>query len=372
MRKCILFALLILVGMTSAVLAQDVTPVFCGDLGQADCTLLKDSSAAMQDLSSAGFSFALDMSMNNPAPTRGQPDSLSFSMEGSGAYALDRGMFPGAIFSPQDMTENLEQLPELMEQMLKAIAADANLTLFFSRELAALAGTPLPDKAGLSFRMVDGVAYINLDKMAELDTTGSVPRGWLGFEVAEFMRQTLNQQMGSLGSSLNMSPLSGFNNQELANQFVTITRLADMDVSGENAAVFESSYDMSAMMDAPEMQDVIREALRESFSNNGMTKRQVDQMVDQMMPLMTDLYDGFEMTASQVIGLDDKYVHQGALTIAWPFDMGSLSGMRGQALDLSFNLEYALDRFNDAPQIEAPPNAMMIPLSGLMSGSPQA
>jgi hypothetical protein len=358
--------------MTSATLAQDVAPVFCADLGEVDCTLLEDSSAAMLDLSSAGFSFALDMSMNMPAPTRGQPDSLSFSMEGSGAYALDRGMFPGAIFTPQDMTENLEQLPELFEQTLKAIEADANLTLFFSRELAALTGTPLPDKAGLSFRMVDGVAYINLDKMAELDTTGSVPRGWLGFEVAEFMRQTLDQQMGSLGSSLNMSPLSGFNNQELTNQFVTITRLADVDVSGQTAAVFESRYDMSAMMDAPEMQDAIRDALQESFSNSEMTKQQVDQMVDQMMPMMTELYDGFEMTTTQVIGLHDKFVHQGTLTLAWPFDMGSLSGMRGQSLDLSFNLEYRLDRFNDAAQIEAPPNAMMIPLSGLMSGSPQA
>jgi hypothetical protein len=371
MHKFALLVLLIFIGITSAALAQDVSAVFCGDLSDSDCGLLKDSAAAMQGLNSAGFNFALDMSMNNPGASPGQPNNLSFRLEGSGAYAFDQSALPQAIFSPQAMTENLDKLPELLDQTLKAISADANLTLFFPPELVALAGTRLPDKAGLSFRMVDGVAYVNLDKLAELDTGGTMPRGWLGIDLAEYLGQMFSQQMGGLGSSFNMSPFASFNNQELASQFMTIIRAADTTIDGQSAATFVIAFDMGAMMSSPEMQAVMRDSMRQSFGVSGMSDQQIDEMLTQMMPMMANLYDGFQMNITQVIGLDDHYVHQGTATIDWPFDMGGLSGQRGQSLDLSVNFEFALNQFNTAPEVVAPADAMMIPLSGMMPGAPQ-
>lgn len=365
MRKFLLLLIVVFIGMTSAALAQDTSAVFCGDLSEADCTLLRDSAAAMQGLNSAGFNFTLDMSMNNPMMMgRGTGSNLSLRIEGDGAFALDRANLPQAILSPQSMTENLQQLPELIEQVLKAFAADAKLTLFFPPELAALAGTPLPDKAGLSFRMVDGIAYVNLDKLAELDR--SLPRGWMGFDVASLVNQALEQQMGSLGSSLNMSPLSGMNNQAMANQFTTFARLADTSVGGHSVAVFETNIDMGAMMSSPEFAETMQEAMRQSLRNNGMSEAEVERTLDQMMPMMGQLYDGMEMQTTQSIGLEDHYLHQMTVSIAWPFDMGSLTGQRGQSLDLSMGLVIGLDQFNAAPQIAAPEGATMIPLDGML------
>lgn len=372
MRKLLVLLLLVFIGMSSVALAQDTPTVFCGDLSESDCGLLRDSAAIMQGLSSAGFNFALDMSMNNPMTMgRGPGSNLSLRIEGTGAYALDRAGLPQDILSPQAMTENLEQLPQLLDQVLKAFSADAKLTLFLPPELAAMAGQPLPDKAGLSFRMVDGIAYINLEKLAELDTSGSVPRGWMGFDVAGLVSQALEQQMGSLGSSLNMSPLTGINNQELANQFSTITRLPDANVGGHNVAVFETNIDMGTMMSSPELAENLRESMRQNLRNSGMSEAEVERTLDQMMPMMAQLYAGMEFKVTQSIGIDDRYVHQMTMSIAWPFDMGSLTGQRGQSLDVSMGLVIGLDQFNAAPEISAPDDAIMIPLEGMLTGSPQ-
>jgi hypothetical protein len=147
-----------------------------------------------------------------------------------------------------------------------------------------------------------------------------------------------------------------------------IERLPDTTVDGQAAAVFESHFDLSAFMSSERMQTMLRESMKQGMSSSGMTSAQMEQTIDQMMPMLVRFYEGFDMTVTQTIGLEDKYTHQTTVTLVWPMDIGSFSGRRGQALDLNMTFKVGLNQFNDAPEISAPEDATLYPLENFMKG----
>lgn len=367
----LMFIVLALLG--GIVSAQDTAAPFCGDLSEEDCTLLTEAMETMGDLDSAVFHLDVDFVMS------GLPDAtlstLDFQVSGDGAFAVDGDALSAFTLSPETMTENLDELPQMFEEAIQAISADVILVFDIPPELiaqAAIAGVALPDKVSLSARLVEGFAYINLDKLAELDTTGSLPRGWQGLDLAGFYRRTLEQQIqiDVLGEMLGLQggTLSVFANPDFMARFTTLERLQDTEVDEQRAAVFQTTIDYDALFSDP----AVQEALRAQFTNAGTFGgvKPDDAAIDQIMAMYSQMFDGLALEMTQTVGLDDRYIHGIGVHVDWTPNLGSSGAFGSSAstpqMNFLFDLQFDLDHFNDAPQITAPEGATIYPLDLLV------
>jgi hypothetical protein len=376
MRKLVLVMLMLLLGSALTVTAQDAPPVMCGSLAEADCAVLTDSAAAMMELESAAFTFQLDLNLSN-IPNMG-PGELNFRLTGDGAYHIVPGSLNMAIFSPEQMAENMDQLPEIFDSVIKAISADMNMVFFLPESLVkATEGTPsaLPERVGLTARLVDGFGYVNLDKLAELDPSGQIPSGWLGMDIATFYRRTLEQSMDMMQGSDLTGLMSSFSQPDFMEDYLMIERLADVQVDGQDAAVFQTQFDLSAFYGSDAFRDYMRETFEASMSGMGGSSSEAE--IDQMLDMLGSIYDGMTMQTTQTIGLSDGYVHAADLTLDWPLDFNALAGSMGGAgsaglpsepLNINIVFSGTLTSFNDAPTISAPEDAQIAPLDSLMPG----
>lgn len=370
--RMILVLMMILALVGGATLAQDATPVFCGDLPEADCTLLQESAEAMSELHSAAFNFELDFALGGIEDI--PVDIISFRLTGNGAYALDSEAL--SLFSTQEWMQNLEELPAALESALKAISGDATLVLFIPPEIIAAAsedGTKLPDKVGLSLRLVDGVGYVNMDKLAPLDTTGDMPRGWIGLDIATALSRALSEaDLGSMqGTMPGFDPetMNMYGDPTMWGRFVTVTRLEDTEIDGQTAAVFQDTISLADLYANPEFQEFLREQLETTFDSMGTETGFTDEDFEQLMAFYATLFEGMSIISTKTIGLDDHYVHQTSMSMDWTLDLGEALAQFGESgssdapvITFNINFESGLSQFNDAPAITAPEDAKLIPL----------
>jgi hypothetical protein len=367
MIGALVFILFALVGGVAG--AQDI-PTFCGDLSDDDCALLTESAQAMQELDSAVFHLDFDFGMN------GVPgmDSVNFQITGDGAVALDRETLGVLLQSPEAIMANIEDLPQMVEQGLEAISADVTFVLHIPAEIAAQSGTEMPEQVSISLRLVDGYGYINLDKLAELDTGGSLPRGWQGIDLAGLYGALLEQQMDTFGEMFsamgNMDTMSAFTDPEFIANFTTIERGEDTEIDGQAAAVFEMAIDYDAMFSDPAMQAYLRSAFE---GMSGFTGEEPDkEMTDMILSMYSQMFDGLVLEITQAIGLDDHYVHRTTVHMDWTPDFGAMMGTTTSTtmpeMNFVFDAQVDVTRFNDAPEITAPEDATIYPIEGVIPG----
>jgi hypothetical protein len=374
MRRSLLLLVLLLAVFSGTAMAQEFPQTYCGDLAENDCSILTESATAMRELTSAAFDFQMDFGMSDIPEFDGD---INFSLSGDGSYAIDPDTLAALTMSPADMMENMENLPQILQDALKAISADANLVLTLPQNLPDMA-TPLPGKVGLSLRMVDGIGYINLDKLAELDPSGDLPRGWQGLDIATLVGQALAQQSDSLSDmsafGMNMDMMGAFANSELINNHITVTRAEDTSVEGQTAAVFNTSVDLGSLFSDPAFQEMLIGQIQDMAESMGGSSTLSQSDMDDVMKLYSTLFDGFVFNSTQTIGLDDHYVYQTAMTLDWALDLSSIGAAFGESsstntmspINISFDFEANLSQFNNAPEITAPEDAQMVPLDDLM------
>lgn len=374
MRKALLLLVLVLTVCGGVAAAQDVPTTFCGKLSDADCGILIDSAAAMRGLHSAAFNFQLDVGVTNiPEST---PSDIRFRLTGDGAYAVDPEALSALMLSPSEMMQNMDKMPQILEDAIKAISADANLVLFLPQNLPDM-DRPLPEKVGLSLRMVDGIGYANLDKLAELDTTGDLPHGWVGVDLVDFLRQAMDSQAGAMssvpGMGANMDMMSAFTDPEFMNTYMTVTRAEDTRVDGQSAAVFNQSIDLGALFSSDTFQKMIRDqvqSLTGSTGSSGLSEKDLDSI----MTMYSTLFKGFVVNATQTIGLEDHFVRQVSVNLDWALDFSDMAASFGGStttktppINISLDLQAGLSQFNNAPEITAPDNAVIMPLDKLFN-----
>lgn len=361
MRKLMLLIAMGLLLLGIPTLAQDTPPVLCGDLSEADCAILADSAVAMRDLTSAVMAFEIEASAANLPDT--QPDSLDLRLTGTGSYHLNGTS--DLFTNPNALFENPEELPQVLADLLRSISGDLTITVFFGEniiELAGQGGTDLPEKVGMSARLVDGFGYLNLNKLAELDTAGNLPRGWVGVDLATVIERALGDVLsqGMDFSTLNMNPANPLATMELMSSYTTIERLEDVTVNGQTAAVFQTTIDIAGLLTS----DAYREMLIQQMEQTGGNFSDAD--LDMMIDLIGAMYGGFVMQTTQTIGLDDFYVYQMGLNLDWPFDISAMMEAFGEtpnkapAIELGLTATVDLSQFNAAPEITAPEDASVI------------
>lgn len=352
MRKLCLILAVLLMLVSGAARAQ--APVYCGDLAKADCDFLAESGKAMGTLQSAGVKLNIDLSVNS----LGMP--VKFTLSGDGAFALDMKKLN---LSSTDLTKNLSQYPQVMQEAIQAISLDADMLLRLPDVLTR--GSKLPNKAGFSFRLVDGFLYFNLDKLAELDPRGSLPKGWYGMDLATYYRTALEQSIGPLND---VAGLGDLRDPAFMSSYIHLERLNDSTLGGQPVYLYKTSYDLGALFSNPEYQALLRKQFEGSaaLARSRMTP-------DQAIKLYQDLFKTFKMSTTQYVSPDDYYVRRLDWNLDWNLDMKAMgmANFGAGTVNLNMAMQIDLKDFNQIPAIVKPERATIIPLNSLIPTPPK-
>jgi len=387
-RKATLWTLLVLMlglclGQTA--LAQNMPMNFCSALSEADCAILTEAQQASAALQSSSVHFDLNMSVANIPQ---MPVPLDFGITGDGAFSGSMSQAMMGIYA--QATPDMAQLPQMMEDALRAFNGQMSFTIHLPQMLMQMMmanmprTTPMPPPpSDISFdvRMVGGIGYINLSKIADAFPSANVPTGWQGIDVAGLYRAVLEQQMSTAGMTTAMNDMmqqvmgmmsDGTNS---FGDFVTVKRGEDTTVDGQNAAVFNYTFDFVALLSSPMMEQMLTSVVPQRAQGDGsqMTPEQLHQAMD----MAIQLYKGIEFTMRETVGLDDHYVHSMEMHMNW--DMTSLMALTtassgttpqptpaGPAPLFTLDLGVAISDFNSAPTITAPEGATVIPLEQVL------
>jgi hypothetical protein len=365
-----LLAFVFITLMAGSAAAQD-TPltVYCTGLSDADCALLTDSAAVMRSVTSAAIEMDIRASLSGLPDV---PGVLSVRISGNGSYAITDPAGLGILSDPDVIALASTDPAAYFQQLasaLKAFSGDLSFTLFFSPEIRSLVGvsffaidTPLPDKIGFSARMVEGIGYLNLSKLAGLDRSGELPQGWVGMDLAAALNAAL-AQMPPLSSTPTGTELSTTDQIALMQRYARTERLADTTVDGQSAAVFHLSLDMVGLLADPGFRGLMEQQL--AAQGQTLSKNEFEQVMQMVRLLVQDLH----VDSTQAVALESKQVLQSSFTFHWPLDLGAfMSSVTGSneptdRLDVLIEAQTHFSQYDAVALIEAPADAQIVPLT---------
>ncbi len=377
MRKIVILCLMVgMLLMGGVVSAQDTPPVFCGTLAQADCSILQQSRTAMQGLKSADINLTFNISAAN-IPNMPTTEPLNISLTGTGSYSGDMSAVGQPPTSMTDPTASITWLAKA----LGAVNAKLNLTITIPpaiQQMAAAGSNPvtLPASIPINLVLVDGKGYIDMDSLgpviAGMDTTGSatsMPKGWVGLDLVEALNQMapMMSQVASLATqeAVVSNDMAQFMDPAFIGKFVKIERGADATVNGDAVAVFNTTVDVSAMIQDP----TIAAAMSQAMHSTGSESSNAAQ-IQAMLPVLAQ---GLSITATTEIGTADNIVRSAAVDFS--YDATSIMALMATpeaspqpAPVVKVHFDYGLSNINSAQPITAPEGATVVPLSSLMGG----
>jgi len=397
----LLLLLLLTLTSTTTALAQDVDlpAPFCGELADDDCELLADSQVAMLDVQEMTTSSQIDLLV------AGIPDlpieEVSLSVAQDSVIAMDPTVIQELTqlqaslqsADASDMDAIMEDYMDLVVDLYSTLGLDSEITIVMPEEIAALlseqaGGIEIPEEITLQVRLVEGFAYVNLDDLAAAIPELGAMEGWFGLDIATFMSDMLAQasaeanpsdmaslQMGmGAGSMLNSEAVRG-----LLEDFVNVERLDDDTIDLQDVAVFSTTFDFGAFIASEGFQALIRDNLDliNEMADTSVTEAELDEVMLGLRFLGPSLFQDLEFEVLQSIGLEDNYIYQTETHFAWDLQTimalaamadGGQREMPDVAPVINFDLVQESGDFNDAPEIEAPEDAQIIPLEALEEG----
>ncbi len=400
-----LMTALFLVSIPGAAFAQEEvsSQVHCGDLPEEDCALLVESRMAMSALTSYSAQLELDMSLTD-VPTL--PGDLSFGLSSDGVFHVDPAwmadMAELQMTPPEDLAEDPEMLADVLSEMYFAIAFDVALDLGMSEDLAQLlslqAGVPFPESLTLPMRMTEGYFYLNVDDLAQAIPEAEGISGWLGIDLGTLMSEAVRQGMTQMeqGDMPTNPAMAGMGVigvqqnaeiQEVINEYTQVERLDDAEIDGVEVAQFRSTFDLAGFLSSPVVLGMFMEQMKAQMEADPAMAGQVPlteqdmEMITSMAPMMLPmLLGGFEAETLTGIGLEDKYVYSTETHVHW--DLSTIANMAaamnqggparsrpGASMPMyTLDLTATNGDFDDAPEVEAPEDAIIIPLDALQPG----
>lgn len=398
-KSAVMMVLLVLLLIGSAVptFAQDLPEPFCGALAEDDCAILISSQESMLEVGSGVYNSEVDFMV---AGIPGLPvEELSFNLTQDATYALDPALAVQLAemqsMAPEEMMANMEEMFDLLLELYGTLGYDGAMTLTMPEDVAALlsaqANTQIPEEIHLQIRIADGYGYLNLEDLAAFSAEAEGLEGWAGIDILTLMQMGLQESMqqGAMEPS-QMGSMAGFGVGNLLNSeegramiepYISVERLRDTTADGQDAAVFESTFNMGTFVASPLFRDLVISQLDtiNELSDTDLTEQEVTEMLTMLSFVGPMLFAGLDLHTTQTIGLEDLYVYQNEFVFAW--DLSSLVGVARMvdsdgSMGLStmlgdvapvFNLELTTvaSEHNAAPEITAPENAQIIPLEAL-------
>lgn len=393
----LLVVLALLLGTFGTTFAQDDMPEpFCGDLAAEDCDLLKASQAAMMDVTSYMASATYDAML---AGIPGLPvEEVNVNVAVDGAFAIGEAATAASkMFAGQDqqaVTEMLAEDPQPLVDLISDTDMDMVLSAEMTPELAeafsAQAGIAVPDALSVGLKLVDGVLYVDLTEIAPL--APGTPEGWIGIALGEMLQMAADQGVfaetvaqldassvdPSIATSMALqSVLMGDN--AMFEEFMSIERVED-DADGN--AVFESSIDISGLVASPAFADLIKQLVASgALGADTPTEADIDQSLQMLGMFGPMLFADLNIGSIVAISPEDLFVYEYVSGISWDLagllQMAAASGLLPEGFDpnapvaVDFQTTVSNYDFNQPAMIEAPADAMMIPLEAMMGESVQ-
>lgn len=393
MHKNLLMVLLLSALMlcsTGTVLAQDLPAPFCGDLSEADCEILQASQDAQLEVTSSTSSLEM---MAAVAGIPGLPaDELVFNWVQDATLHMDpevmMAMIELQMAGPEAMAEDMEGLADLTVEMYRTMDLDAEVALTLPEEIAALisaqAGIEVPAELMVHVILKDGFGYIATEDLAFIDPSLPTMGEWFGIDLAGAVEmgfaQSMSEQDAASQQAMMQSMAVGslFSSEEvrgLLEDFVTAERVGDDEVAGTEVAVFESGFDFAGFLASPGFWSLIAENLDaiNAMTEMQLTEAELQQAQMGMTFLGPALLQGLNFSSTTSIGLEDNLPYAQTIDFAW--DLSSLLSFAastgalpaGSPSEASINLEIdsTSSDYNSAPEVEAPEDAVIIPLEGM-------
>ncbi len=400
----VLVIALLLASIPGAAFAQEDAPfVICGDLSDEDCELLVESHLAMNTLTSYSTEFDLDMALAD-APTL--PSDLGFGFSADGVFHVDpewqADMVGLQTTPPEELAANPEMFAELLAEMYFAISFDMAFDLDLSEDLAQIlsmqAGVPFPESLALPMRLTEGYFYLNVDDLARAIPEAEGISGWLGIDLGTLMSESMQQAMAQMeqGDMATNPAMAGLGMmgiqqnaelQQVINDNTKVERLDDAEIDGVEVAQFRTTFDLAGFLSSPVVLGMFMEQMKAQMEADPNMAREMPlteedmEMVTSMAPMMLPmLLGGFEAETLTSIGLEDKYVYATETNVHW--DLSTIANMAaamnqgggarsrpGKSMPMfTLDMSATMGDFNDAPEVEAPEDAIIIPLDALQPG----
>jgi hypothetical protein len=392
MRKnllSVLLAVALLLLSTTAAFAQLPEP-FCGQLSADDCEILTMSQEAQLELSSYTSAVQATTFVGG---IPGLPfDELTFSWGQDTIISVDpevtQAMMALQAGGAEAMMENMEELADTTVEFYRTLGVDAQIDFVMPEEIAALlsaqAGIEVPAELNLDIIMKDGFAYIATAGLAFLDPSLPEQTDWLGIDLASAVEmgfeQSLNtqdaaQQQQMMQSMALSSLLSSEEVRALFEDFVQVERANDDEIDGVEVAVFEHGFDFAGFLASPGFWQFVNDNLEmiNQISDTPITAEEVQQAQMALTFLGPALLQGLTFQSTNSIGVDDYFPYAQTVDFNWDLSgllrfaatAGALPAGSPTDAAIGLQIDAANADFNDAPEIEAPEGATIIPLNAM-------
>ena len=398
----LLLVCLIVLSPTAVFAQSDSTmPVICGDLDEETCDLLHQSQAAMKEVASSVQNTEFQLSLQNAPQFPVQDASVDVNVaqvtyiDTEYMKEVEEMMLGASEAMADDMEGFMKDYMAAIAGVYSHLSLDMEMDIELSEEIAEFAsdqaGFDVPTNLATDIRLVDGILYINLDDISSAMPDLGIPTGWFGVEIAALMEEQMAKaaeemanpseemqaQMASMMMGMSFANMG--QNEELVdalNQIVVMERMDDTEVNGTAVAEVVGVVDFTALLTNETILNLVFELIKSSGQDipelDSMDPAEVAGMLQLVAPMLTQ---GLDWTQTQHIGLEDGLVYGTAIDMTW--DMSSVLqlaavGMGGKPAKRSkdktvFEMHVASESsdFNDAPEISAPEEVMIIPLSEL-------
>jgi hypothetical protein len=402
MRKNILLIallFLLLVSTTGAAFAAEEPKLpepFCGKLAKSDCDLIKKSQEASTAVESMVTNIQIDLAVS------GIPEmpfeELAFSITEDAVIFTDPAMMAEMNKLAQMDAEALLEDPEKMSSMIvdfyATLGLDLNLNITMPSEVAELlsadAPVAIPEEITLHVIMKDGFAYVATEDLAIFEPAIAEMGEWIGIDFAGLMEKALSEGMAqnpadlqamatsfSLGNILNAEA-----SRNMIEEYVLVERLKDGKAGTQKTAVFQNSFDFAGFVTSEAFWDLVTENLDtiNAMSDTQITEEELQEAKLALTFLGPAIFKDLEFATTQSIGQKDYHLYASTLDLNWDltsiaaFAEAAQSGGKLPKRDadakpalITIGMESTNSDFNDAPEIEAPENATIIPLEALES-----
>lgn len=365
MLRRLVFVLVVIVGISlplSGIQAQGGgQPVFCGTLSEADCTILAQAQAAMAGMSAAAFEARLDLAVSSSDPEIGH---IAVTVAGNGAMAADMALMAAFQQPGAAIAELMSQAPQKLVEFLRTVNGRVNILITLPKELATEAGIP---QEGLPIELVvvGGVVYIN--------TAALMPAGeaegpaWMGLDVPAMYESMLamaeGEAQGEMAAILESEAFQALVNFQNYTDFVRVTRLADVEVGGQPAAVFQTVVDYAGLFSSETFQKAFLDYMASVMEMQGES---LEEMPEGFMDVMAAVMAGMSLQSTQWVDLKDYYVRHTEMTFGFELNREAIQQLEPEAaedmpeeLSISLVMSIDLSDFNVPVEVTAPEDAQV-------------
>jgi hypothetical protein len=365
--------------------------VHCGDLAQADCDLLNESRAAMEELTSASSRFQFDadlsslLNLSTENRTLGYTQETRFAVEPEVLEAMravgemDADALAAQFADEQAFTDFIVQIV-LNTDLEQTLAVDLSGSLADS--ISAQTGIALPPELILQYALVDGILYLQLEQVAELIPALGFLDGWVGFDLpsaialfAENGTLQLPEDLQEFQAGLivpgiamtGMGALSEDQESAMFDEHKTVIRLSDSEIDGTPVAVYATTLDLVGLLTDPDVQSWLIDLFGEDLmAALGVSKENPGGMPVLLAIAGPMLFNELDYSIRQSVGIENAYLYHNEVTFSW--DLSRLRTMVG--LENDPDRPVVMDvvstnnnsEFNEAV-ITAPEDALVLPVA---------